>query len=74
MKVFCRGRFTKNLIHSAFECSADVKLLCVTSDGSNKWLLQPLFIQKLPYLLGCLITVHDRHIAVHQYEVVLTRS
>ena len=74
MEIFCGGRFTNNLVHAAFDGSSDVGLFCVASDGNYYRLLQPFFVQILPYLFSCLITIHNRHITVHQYQVVLARS
>ena len=55
----------------------------MTSDCANKCALIKLFFQelvvevlsfktlrKLPYILGCFITIHFRHVAVHKYKPV----
>ena len=66
--------FTYNLVHSAEVGFPHVALLDVAGDCSNDWLIYFLEVKVISDLLSCGASVHDRHVAVHEDEVVVVAA
>ena len=66
----------KDLVHATCQCSIDVLVFDVASDGDDLWLVldcHPPLVIKSSYLLGSFISVHEGHVAVHEDQRILVR-
>jgi hypothetical protein len=43
----------------------------MASHSTYNWLWQPLHVEKLSQLLGCLESIHKGHVTVHQYKLII---
>ena len=59
----------KDLVHSTCQCSIDVLVFDVAGDGDDLWLVRSCHLHlvvKSSDFLGCFITIHEGHVAVHE--------
>ena len=59
----------EDLVHSTCQCSIDVLVFDVAGDGDDLWLVRSCHLHlvvKSSDFLGCFITIHEGHVAVHE--------
>jgi hypothetical protein len=75
-KIFDVKWFGKNFIHSTFDCSIDIFIFYMSSDGNYLRLTLLGYIHlvvKFSYLLRAVVTIHHWHVTVHENQTVLER-
>ena len=62
----------KEIIHPDYSRPFPILRNCVCRKGDNGNVC-PDSVRELSDLYGCLITVHHRHLNIHQYKMIVTR-
>ena len=65
-----RDRLCYDLVHFMVECLFDVFLFRMACAGNDHRLLDFSFIIEFPDTFGRIITIHDRHVTVHEDQAI----
>ena len=65
------GGLAHHFVHLMAPSLLDESLFGVTCACNNKWLWHIVGLKIMAYFVCCLISIHDRHRAVHEYETVV---
>ena len=63
-------RLRKDLVHTGIDRPADIMLFTVPRHGYNQWLLYLILKQKASYFISRFISVHHRHVTIHENQIV----
>ena len=70
---FHLDRLRKHLIHATLQSLINIRFFCMPGYSYNYWLIQIVIIKSLSDQICSFISVHHRHVAIHNNQIVIAK-